>query len=263
MNSKRSRSDSILPSDDSKREYVRNMFDDIAFRYRLMNSLLTFGLDAWWRHKTLIAMDLKPNSLVLDLACGPGEFSKLLAQQGHRAVGVDFSLGMLRQGVGSSLISASAPKGSIAKDSATKGSIAKDSAAKVQGDAMSLPVATNSCDALVCGFAVRNFLDFDKVLAESTRILKPRGVAAFLEVSTPTNPAIYRLHNFHFSKVVPLIGGILSSKAAYRYLPASVVYLPETNVIIRKFYRYGFTHVERQTFSFGTTQLFLAHKREG
>ena len=252
MNSTRSRSDSILPSDDSKREYVRNMFDDIAFRYRLMNSLLTLGLDGWWRHKTLIAMDLKPNSLLLDLACGPGEFSKLLAQQGHRAVGIDFSLGMLRQSAGSSVINGSP----------TKGSIAKDSAAKVQGDAMSLPVATNSCDALVCGFAVRNFLNFDKVLAESTRILKPRGVAAFLEVSTPTNPAIYRLHNFHFSTVVPLIGGILSSKTAYRYLPASVVYLPETNVLIRKFYRYGFTHVDRRTFTFGATQLFLAHKRD-
>ena len=81
---------------------------------------------------------------------------------------------------------------------------------------------------MTCGFALRNFVALEPFLAECARVLRPGGRVALLEVSTPANPVLRFGHKLYFGKVVPFVGGLVSDKAAYQYLPQSVAYLPPT-----------------------------------
>ncbi len=126
------------------------MFDSIAPRYDLVNCLMTFGLDAPWRRRTIALLHLRPGSVVLDVGCGTGDLARSLRRSGQRAVGIDLSLGML----------AAARTGG---------------APLAQADAVALPFRSASVDAVVSGFAVRNFADLPAVVHELGRVLRPGG----------------------------------------------------------------------------------------
>jgi len=96
----------------------------------------------------------------------------------------------------------------------------------VHADALRLPVADRSVDGITCGFALRNLTALEPFLAELTRVLRPGGRIALLEVDRPRNPVLRLGHGIYFGRVVPFIGGLLSDRDAYRYLPRSVAYLP-------------------------------------
>ncbi len=96
----------------------------------------------------------------------------------------------------------------------------------VQADAAQLPLRTSAADAVVSGFAVRNFADLTSVMDELGRVLRPGGSLALLEVGEPQGPLLRFGHRVWFARVVPRLGGLLSDGAAYRYLPRSVAYLP-------------------------------------
>jgi demethylmenaquinone methyltransferase/2-methoxy-6-polyprenyl-1,4-benzoquinol methylase len=211
------------------------MFDTIAPRYDLVNRIMTFRLDVRWRRITVSALKLSQNASILDLASGTGDFCRELARQGYRPLSVDFSFGML------------------AAD--TSGS------PRTQADALRLPVRDGAVDGVTCGFALRNFVELPAFFRELARVTRTGGRISLLDVSTPTNPLIRAGNAFYFGKVVPFIGALLSDRAAYRYLPRSVSYLPTPHEMQRILADAGFADVKHRQLSGGLTQLLTATRR--
>jgi len=221
-----------LPTGEEKVVAVRSMFDAIAPRYDLVNRLMTFRMDVGWRKKTIASLQLPSGSVVLDLACGTGDFCRGLAGAGLRPVGLDLSFGML--------------------------AAARTDVPLAQADALRLPVPDASIDGVTCGFALRNFAALEPFFAELGRVVRPGGRIALLEVAEPPNPILRWGHGIYFGKVVPLIGGLLSDASAYRYLPKSVAYLPEPDAMLDQIRAAGFTNVDRRLLSTGISQLVTA-----
>jgi demethylmenaquinone methyltransferase/2-methoxy-6-polyprenyl-1,4-benzoquinol methylase len=211
------------------------MFDAIAPRYDLLNRILTFGMDVGWRKRAVRSLQLPAGSRVLDLACGTGDLCRELARRGYRPVGVDRSAGML--------------------------AARRTTAPLVRGDALRLPFPDRSVDGIVCGFALRNFAGLKPFLGECGRVLRVGGRVALLEVSEPENSVLRAGHSVYFGKVVPLVGGLLSDGAAYRYLPKSVAYLPPPNRMVSMLAEAGFGSAARRTLSTGIAQLLTGTRR--
>ena len=220
-----------LPEGEAKVQAVRSMFDAIAPRYDLVNRIMTFRLDVRWRRKSVRRLRLGPGSLVLDLACGTGDFCRDLQNYELVPVGADLSFGMLAAGT------AGAPL--------------------VQADILRLPMPDASVDGVTCGFALRNLVELAPFFAELARVVRPGGRIALLEVAEPPNPILRWGHGVYFGKVVPRIGGLLSDPTAYRYLPKSVAYLPEPDELLAMVREAGFTDASRSLFSGGISQLLL------
>ena len=224
-----------LPTGAAKQQAVRQMFDAIAPRYDLVNRLMTFRLDVRWRRIAIHSLALPTASLVADLASGTGDMCIDLRKAGLRPISVDLSFGML------------------AAD--------RSGAPRVQGDVLQLPFPDSSLDGVSCGFALRNFVDLRLFFDELGRVVRPGGRIALLDVATPPNPIMRWGHSIYFGKVVPLVGGLFSDKAAYRYLPKSVAYLPEPGEMMRRLAAAGFNDGSRQLLSGGITQLITGVRR--
>ncbi len=214
---------------------MRAMFDTIAPRYDLVNRLMTFRLDVRWRRTTVESLGLPARSVVADLASGTGDLCVDLASAGHRPLSFDLSIGMLRAD--------------------------RSGAPRAQADVLRLPVRDGAVDGVTCGFALRNFVELGPFFDELGRIVRRGGRIALLDVATPPNPVVRTGHAVYFGKVVPVIGGLLSDRAAYRYLPKSVAYLPDPGVMLRRLEAAGFELVERRLLSGGITQLVTATRR--
>lgn len=208
------------------------MFDAIAPRYELINKLMTFGLDTRWRRRAVHDLRLTPNSLVLDVAAGTGDFTRELRRQGQRAVATDLSYNMLH--VGRALHE------------------------RVQADASRLPFRGASFDGITCGYALRNFTDLAATFGEMARVLRPGGRLSLLEVAEPTSGLWRAGFRLWFRKVVPFIGSALSDRDAYRYLPASTAYLPSAPEIASMLQAAGFSAVNHRRVMGGLSQQFLA-----
>ena len=225
----RARTLDALPDLDDKPRVVEEMFDRIAPRYDALNRLLTFRMDVRWRRQAVQALDLPPSSLVLDLACGTGDLCQTVAGAGHRPVGVDFSAGMLRA--------------------------ARTDAPLVRADAMHLPFADATFDGITCGFALRNFVTLAPVLAECGRVLRAGGRVALIDVAEPASPLVRFGHSLWFRHAVPFVGGIVSDRAAYRYLPASTASLPPLPDLLALVVDAGIVDVSCRALGFGAAQL--------
>jgi demethylmenaquinone methyltransferase/2-methoxy-6-polyprenyl-1,4-benzoquinol methylase len=221
-----------LPEGAAKRAAVRAMFDRIAPRYDALNRLLTGGLDQRWRRLALDAAGVGPGDLVIDLACGTGDLAALAARRGARVVGVDMAFEMLR--------------------GARRRRVA---AGFAQGDALALPLRDGVAQALVCGFALRNFESLAPAFREMARVLAPGGRVALLDVDRPASRFVRAGHSFYFDRVVPAIGGLVSDRAAYAYLPRSTAYLPPAQELIAALASAGFEGVRRESLLLGTAQL--------
>jgi len=221
-----------LPTGDEKTAHVRAMFDTIAPRYDLMNRLMTFGLDQAWRRGAVASLALPEGSLVLDLACGTGDLSRLGLRRGYRVVGADLSAGML------SANGASTPL--------------------VEADGSRLPFAGGAFDGLVCGYALRNFTDLAATLGECARVLRAGGRLAVLEVDAPTSRLWRAGYDVWFNKAVTALGGALSDRDAYRYLPRSVAYLPPAAELRRMLLAAGFSAVGIRPLAGGLSQQIVA-----
>jgi demethylmenaquinone methyltransferase/2-methoxy-6-polyprenyl-1,4-benzoquinol methylase len=220
-----------LPSGTEKVQRVRTMFDAIAGRYDLVNRVMTLGLDVGWRRRAVGELRLPGGSLVADLACGTGDLCRDLQDSGYRAVGFDFSSGML--------------------------GAAKTDATLVQADVLRLPLRGASVDGATSGFALRNVLDLAAFFAEVGRVVRPGGRIALLDASQPENPVLKAGHAVYFGQVVPLIGGVLSDRAAYRYLPRSLAYLPPPAEMLDLLRGAGFPDVRRLQLTGGAAQLLV------
>lgn len=224
-----------LQAGPDRQQAVRQMFDRIAPRYGRMNSLMTFGLDRRWRRWAVAALGLAPGALVVDVGCGPGELCQELALQGYRAVGFDLSEGMLR---------------AAAHDQAL-----------VLADGLRLPLANGSVDGVTCGFALRNVTDPALLFSELGRVLTGGGRLSLLEVAEPMWGPARAVHRAYFRRIVPWVGGLLSDRQAYRYLPESVALLPSTAELSQMTQAAGFVAFRRRLLSFGAAQVITATKK--
>jgi demethylmenaquinone methyltransferase/2-methoxy-6-polyprenyl-1,4-benzoquinol methylase len=224
--------DAPLPEGEAKGDAVQAMFDKIAPRYDMVNRIMTFRLDVRWRRAAINTLGLPAQSVILDLATGTGDFCRELAERNYRSVGADFSFGML--------------------------AAARTTEPLVQGDGMNLPLATASVDGATCGFALRNFVDLQLVFEELGRVVRPGGRIALLDASEPDNAIMRFGHGLYFGKVVPLIGGLLSDKRAYNYLPRSLAYLPPRTELLDSLRQAGFADVTHEQLTFGAAQLIMA-----
>jgi demethylmenaquinone methyltransferase / 2-methoxy-6-polyprenyl-1,4-benzoquinol methylase len=222
-----------LPHPAEKAAHVRAMFDRIAPRYQRLNTVLTFGLDRGWRRAAIAAAQLHAGDLVVDVACGTGDLAALAAAAGVRAVGVDFAPAMLTRARASG-------------------------AALVRGDAAALPLRPACADAVTCGFALRNVVEIEPVLAEAARVLRPGGRLVLLEIAAPRAAALRWLHRAYFHGLVPFVGGLLADRAAYAYLPASEAYLPDDATLRMLIRSAGFVDVDRLLLGGGAVQLVTA-----
>jgi len=224
-----------LPAAGSKRRTVQAMFDRIAPRYDRMNRLLTGGLDQRWRRLLLDRVEVGAGDCVLDVACGTGDLAELACLRGARVIGVDFAGRMLegarRRGVPCGL---------------------------VRGDAECLPFAEGSATVVTCGFALRNFVDLKAAFGQMASALAPGGRLALLDVDRPRNRLVRIAHSLYFDRIVPRLGGWLSDRAAYRYLPSSTAYLPGTDQLLAQVRAAGFEQVRRRPVFLGTAQIVTA-----
>jgi demethylmenaquinone methyltransferase/2-methoxy-6-polyprenyl-1,4-benzoquinol methylase len=177
-------------------------------------------------------LQLPADSLILDVAAGTGDFTRELAKQGYRAVSTDLSFGMLRAGSGMTN--------------------------RVQSDAAHLPFATGSFDGLTCGYALRNFTELELAFREMARVTRPGGRISFLDVAEPSRGLLRWGFRFWFRGVVPLIGGLLSDRRAYQYLPRSTAYLPPVDDVRAMLVRAGFSGVNHRFVMGGLSQQYTA-----
>jgi demethylmenaquinone methyltransferase/2-methoxy-6-polyprenyl-1,4-benzoquinol methylase len=220
---------SDLPREEDKARSVEAMFDRIAGRYDLVNRLITFRLDVRWRHTTVSSLGLAPQSRVLDIACGTGDLCRELQRADLRPIGVDFSLGMLRA--------------------------ARTAAPLLRADALQLPLEAESVDGVTCGFGLRNFTAPAEFFTETARVLRAGGRVAVLEIAEPDSAVVRAGHALWFRHIVPWLGGMLSDRDAYRYLPASTWYLPQRSDLFAMMATAGFVELEHRALGFGAAQL--------
>lgn len=195
------------------------MFDRIAGRYDLLNSVMTAGLHHKWRQRAADRAELGPGDAVLDVCCGTGDLALELAgrvsPQG-RVIGCDFSEPML----------------DLAREKAAARGV--ESVRFEWADALSLPYDDGRFDAVTVGFGVRNFADRDQGLREMTRVLKPGGRLVVLEFTTPRRPPFSTFYSLWFDRIVPVLGRLTENPDAYSYLAESVQSFPDPPALAAK-----------------------------
>lgn len=227
----------------AKANYVRAMFDQIAHRYDLMNTVMTLGQHQNVRRAAARWAQPPPNGLALDLATGTGDFAAALQEiePTCRVVGVDFALEMMRFGQGKynghgTLLFAG-------------------------GDMLRLPLAENTFDCSVNGFVLRNVADVRAAFVEMFRVLKPGGRAVSLEITSPRTPVWRNLFGLYFDHAMPRIGGWLSGDPeAYRYLPQSVHAFLAPEQVAALMQQVGFRQVSFERVMLGTMAVYVGVK---
>lgn len=243
--------DSIVPfkeSDQSKKAQVAGMFDQIAYRYDLMNRFLSGGIDQSWRRKAILQLKpLRPKK-ILDVATGTGDVAimtyKLL--QPEQIIGIDISAGMLQLG----------------REKVAKLLLNKQIALEA-GDSEAINYPDNTFDAITVAFGVRNFEHLEKGISEMLRVLKPGGMLVVLEFSKPKKRWFSGLYNFYLNIVAPRAGKWLTNnKAAYQYLNHSVKAFPEGETFLHILQQSGFTETTLKRLSLGICTIYCGTKRK-
>lgn len=224
-----------------KKNKVQKMFDGIARQYDLLNHLLSFGIDYYWRKKALKLTKFNNDAVLLDIACGTGDFAIAAEKHGVKNIfGADVSFNMLKL--------------FHAKRNWSKGKT-------IQMVAESIPLMDDSVSNITVAFGVRNFYDIQQAFKEFNRILKANGKATILEFRLPSNFILRWIYNFYFTNILPFIGGLISKdKNAYRYLPDSVKEFDEKVDLVKLFQKAEFKSVEKYSLTFGTVQVVIAEK---
>jgi demethylmenaquinone methyltransferase/2-methoxy-6-polyprenyl-1,4-benzoquinol methylase len=225
---------------------IAGMFDAIAPRYDLLNHTLSAGMDRGWRNAAVEALGLQPGSRVLDLCTGTGDLAIAMVRRtsGARVVGVDFAGRML----------------ALAREKVRAAKL-EDVIHLVRGDATSVPLATESCDAVTIGFGIRNVAEPDRALREIARVLRPGGRLAILEFGEPVIPGIRTLYGWYFKYLLPAVGRLVSRHdSAYSYLPASVRSFPPPDEFARSIAAADFSRVSPVPLTSGIVYLYIAER---
>ncbi len=212
------------------------MFDGVAKRYDITNTVLSFAQDRRWRAATRRALGLRRGEVVLDLAAGTAVSTVELAKSGAQAVAADFSLGMLKAG-------------------------ANRAVPKVAADALALPFADESFDAATISFGLRNVNDVGRALRELRRVLRPGGRLVICEFSTPTWAPFRTVYLEYLMKALPEVATRVSSNpAAYVYLAESIREWPDQQMLAGLIREAGFRGVHWHNLTGGIAALHSAVK---
>lgn len=225
---------------DKAPDEVAAMFDDVAPRYDVTNTVLSMGQDRLWRKAVLAAVDPRAGEQVLDLAAGTGVSTQALAATGAKVIACDFSLGMLRAG------RAARPELNF-----------------VAGDATQLPFADHSFDAVTISFGLRNIVDPDAGLREMLRVCKPGGRLVVCEFSHPTRKAFRTVYTEYLMKALPSIATKMSSNPdAYVYLAESIRAWPNQRELATRISAAGWQRTAYRNLSGGIVALHRASAPE-
>jgi demethylmenaquinone methyltransferase / 2-methoxy-6-polyprenyl-1,4-benzoquinol methylase len=211
------------------------MFDRIAHRYDLLNTVLSGGSDARWRRATARAARLGPGGRALDVATGSGKLALALHREapGGLVAGLDFSDRMLR----------------VAAERAP-------GPAYVRGDGLRLPFAEGTFDAVTVSFGLRNFADPEAGLREMRRVIRPGGRALVLEFVRPRSGPVGRAYRAYLRHGLPRLGGWISGQpAAYRYLSDTVDAYHTPEELVQLAERAGWRDVRIRLLTLGTVGL--------
>jgi demethylmenaquinone methyltransferase/2-methoxy-6-polyprenyl-1,4-benzoquinol methylase len=225
-----------------KRTFVRRSFAAIAESYDLLNTLLSFGIDTWWRHEAIKALGFSGQGLVLDACAGTMRLGRSILRRrpGARVVALDFSLVMLGRGT----------------ERAQGAAIAS-----IGGDAELLPFRAETFDRAIVGFGIRNLADQSKGIEELFRILKRGGDVVILEFGRPTLPVFKNLYKWYLSRFIPWAGGVVSGqKEVYRYLHESIMAFPEPAELMAMMQKAGFSQIRRRKLTGGIANLYIGDK---
>ena len=212
------------------------MFDGVARRYDVTNTVLSGGQDRRWRRITRAALDLRPGQRVLDVAAGTAVSTVELARSGATSVACDFSLGMLREGRyrGVPLVGA---------------------------DALRLPFADASFDAVTIAFGLRNVAEPEAALVEMARVTKPGGTLVVCEFSRPTWSLFRTVYVEYLMRALPAMARAVSSNPdAYVYLAESIRAWPDQSALAAWIGRHGWERVQWRNLSGGIVALHRAQR---
>lgn len=235
----------MLLAGNVEKEYVRNLFDGIAFRYDLLNHLLSGGVDFFWRRRAVEHLrGVRPRT-ILDVATGTADFAiAALRLKPDRVVGVDIAQNMLEHG-----------RAKLVRRKL-------DGIITLQaGEAEHLPFPTDSFDAAIVAFGARNFENLQQGLSEMHRVIRRGGKIVVLEFSRPRVFPFSMVYFFYFKHLLPLIGRIVSNhRYAYRYLPETVLKFPEGDDFLRILNGIGFTELREERLTFGIATVYSGTK---
>ena len=225
-------------------ENIKEMFNRISPRYVLINKIMTFGRDRYWRNELIRYSGLKDGQTFLDVATGTGDVILELLSRGFRfkrVVGLDFSRGMLE-------VARSRFKG-ISK------------VEWIEGDALRLPFSDNEFDVVTSAYLMRNAGDIYCAFREQFRVLKPGGRIACLDTTPPGKSVLKPFINFYLLKIIPLIGTLFGgSRSAYTYLPETTKAFKSAEGIQAIMEKTGFVRVSYRKYMFGTIAIHRGEK---
>jgi len=230
---------------ETKKEQVATMFNNISHKYDFLNHFLSLGIDILWRKKAVRMLAPHQPKKILDIATGTADFAiEALKLNPEEIVGIDISEGMLNVG----------------KEKIKKKGV--DNIISLElGDSENLRFETAYFDAYTVAFGVRNFENLEKGLIEMLRVLKPNGTGIILEFSKPRKFPIKQLYNFYFNKILPGIGKMVSKDtAAYTYLPESVYAFPDGEDFVQLLTKIGYKNAKATTLLFGIATIYKANK---
>lgn len=224
-----------------KKKQVKRIFDTISPKYDFLNHLLSAGIDFYWRKKALKLTGVGPNTKLLDLACGTGDFAIAARKMGVANItGADLSLNMLK------LFNKKTPW--------SRGNT-------LQTVAEQLPFKEDSFTNITVAFGVRNFYNIPQAFELFHKILVDGGKTTILEFRLPTNFVMKKLYLFYFHNILPIVGKIISKdKEAYTYLPESVNEFDKKVNLKQLLLDAGFSDVSVYSMTFGIVQVVIGKK---
>ncbi|MEW8971882.1 demethylmenaquinone methyltransferase [Mesobacillus jeotgali] len=230
----------------SKEQRVHGVFEKIYENYDQMNSVISFQQHIKWRNDTMKKMNVQKGAKALDVCCGTADWTIALAEAAGKdgeVVGLDFSKNMLK----------------IGEEKLQARSL--DQATLIHGNAMELPFEDNSFDYVTIGFGLRNVPDYNQVLREMHRVLKPGGMAVCLETSQPTMPGFKQAYRLYFRFVMPMFGKLFAkSYDEYSWLQESAKDFPGMKELAKMFSDAGFVNVEYKPYSGGVAAVHIGRK---
>ena len=226
-----------------KKEFVRDIFNDISSSYDFLNHFLSGGIDIIWRKKFIKSLNFMTSDKVLDVATGTGDVAFAIKKKYKcNVTGLDLSINMLNK----------------AKEKSKKYNISDLDF--IEGDAENLPFDDNSFDKVVISYGLRNLGNVERGLSEFHRVLKPNGSLGILEFLHPKSTLAAKLFKFYFNNILPRVASLFSSSKAYRYLPESVEYFLSSEELEKLINDAGFKSVKSKNMTFGITTITDATK---
>lgn len=229
----------------AKKEAVKEIFNDIAPKYDLLNHFLSLNIDKRWRRKAIGYIRPEEKGELLDVACGTGDFSIAAYRAGvQKVTGIDISANMVAIG-----------QKKVDNLGLTPYIILQ------AGDSEQIEFEDEHFDVVTVAFGVRNFEHLEAGLREMQRVLKKGGKVVILEFSMPEHFPMKQLYKFYFRHILPVLGGWISgNKGAYTYLPESVMKFPQGKAFLDILKGCGFEQATQRKLTFGIASIYVGVK---